>query len=118
MRIISPWAVYWITRLDNFAVAFVVGTFILGFCSIAIAMFLFFEHDSLDDDDIKRVKKYLKTMLIAFGICLAGSVFTPTTKEAIEMVIADKVTYEAADEALERIGEVADHIIGEIKEEE
>lgn len=117
MRIISPWAVYWITRLNNFAVAFGVGTFILGFCSIVIAMFLFFEHDSLDDDDIKRVKKYLKTMLIAFGICLLGLIFTPTTKEAIEMIIADNVTYETVDGTLERIEEVADHVIDKIKEE-
>ena len=117
MKIISPWAVYWITRLNNFAVAFGVGTFILGFCSIVLAVFFFVENDSLDDDDVKQVKKCLKTMLIAFGICLVGSIFTPTTKEAIEMVIADNVTYETVDNTLERIEEVADHVIDKIKEE-
>ena len=117
MRIISPWAVYWITRLNNFAVAFGIGTFILGICSVFLALFLLFENDSLDDDDIKRVKKYLKIMLISFGICLVGSIFTPTTKEAIEMVIADNVTYETVDDTLEKIEEVADHVIDKIKEE-
>lgn len=116
MRIISPWAVYWITRLDNFVVIFAVGAFILGFASIALAGFILFE-TCLDDDDIKKVKKCLKTILAVFGICVFGLAFTPSSKEAIEMIIADNVTYETVDNTLERIEEVADHVIDKIKEE-
>ena len=115
MRIISPWAVYWITRLDNFVVTFGVGTFILGFCSVAMTIFLLVE-DSLSDDDVKQAKKFLKSILIAFGIFLVGSILTPSSKEAIEMIIADNVTYETVDDTLERIEEVADHVIDKIKE--
>lgn len=117
MRIVSPWAVYWITRLDNFIVIFAVGAFLLGFASAVLAAAILLDRDNLGDDGIKRTKKYLKTLLIAFGICLFGLAFTPSTKEAIEMVIADNVTYESVDNTLEKIGELADHIIGEIKEE-
>ena len=42
-------------------------------------------------------------------------IFPATVDEFMEEY---KVTYEAADEALERIGEVADHVIDKIKEEE
>lgn len=118
MRIVSPWAVYWITRLDNFVVIFAVGAFLLGFASAILAAALFFDWDCLGDDGINRAKKWLKTTLIVFGICLFGLAFTPSSKEAIEMAIADNVTYETVDNTLERIEEVADHVIDKIKEEE
>jgi len=118
MRIISPWAVYWITRLDNFVVVFAVGAFLLGFASAVVGACILFDWNCLDDDGMKQAKKWLKSLLIAFGICLFGLAFTPTSKEAIEMVIADNVTYETVDNTLERIEEVADHVIDKIKEEE
>ena len=118
MRIVSPWAVYWITRLDNFVVIFAIGAFLLGFASLILGAFILFDWNCLDDDGIKQAKKCLKSLLIVFGICLFGLVFIPTSKEAIEMVIADNVTYETVDNTLERIEEVADHVIDKIKEEE
>lgn len=117
MRIVSPWAVYWITRLDNFIVIFAVGAFLLGFASAILAAAIFFDWDCLDDDGLKRAKKCLKSLAIALGVCLLGLAFTPSTKEAIEMVIADNVTYESVDNTLEKIEEVTDHIIDKIKEE-
>lgn len=117
MRIISPWAVYWITRLDNFIAIFAVGALLLGFASAILGAFILLEWSSLDDDEINRAKKCLKPLLIVFGVCLFGLAFTPSTKEAIEMVIADNVTYETVDNTLERIEEVADHVIDKIKEE-
>ena len=118
MRIVSPWAVYWITRLDNFIVIFAVGSFILGFASTVLAFGIWLDMTNLGDDGIKQAKKCLKSLLVVFGICLFGLVFIPTSKEAIEMVIADNVTYETVDNTLERIEEVADHVIDKIKEEE
>lgn len=117
MRIISPWAVYWITRLDNFVLIFAVGAFLLGFASAVVGACILFDCSVLDDDGLKQAKKWLKSLLIAFGICLFGLAFTPSSKEAIEMVIADNVTYETVDNTLERIEEVADHVIDKIKEE-
>lgn len=117
MRIISPWAVYWITRLDNFVLLFAVGAFLLGFASAILAAGILLDWNCLDDDGMKQMKKCLKTMLIIFGICLFGLAFTPSSKEAIEMVIADNVTYESVDNTLERIEEVTDHVIDKIKEE-
>jgi NADH:ubiquinone oxidoreductase subunit 6 (subunit J) len=111
MRIISPWTIYWISRLDDIRVAIVVAAGALVIAAFTVAM--------INDINCTHAPKgKIKKLLIAAAIVSMLELVVPSTRTAIEMVIADKVTYEAADEALERIGEVADHIIGEIKEEE
>ena len=111
MRIISPWTIYWISRLDDIRVAIVVTAGALVIAAFTLAMISDISCAHIPKDKIKK-------LLIAAAIVSMMELIVPSTRTAIEMVIADKVTYEAADEALERIGELADHIIGEIKEEE
>lgn len=111
MRIINPWTIYWISRLDDIRAAIIIAAAALVIAAFTVAM--------ISDINCKDVPKgKIKKLLIAAAIVWMLELIVPNTRTAIEMVIADKVTYEAADEALERIGEVADHIIGEIKEEE
>lgn len=110
MRIISPWTIYWISRLDDIRVAIVIAAGALVTAAFVVAMV-----NDVNGHDIPMGK--IKKLLIGAAIMSMLELVVPSTRTAIEMVIADKVTYEAADEALERIGELADHIIGEIKEE-
>lgn len=109
MRIINPWTIYWITRLEAIGVTLVVALGLVG-AAFCVAMF-----NDINGNGIPKGK--IKKYLIGALILVILSIFIPSEQTAIEMLIADNVTYESVDEALERIEEVADHIIGEIKEE-
>lgn len=110
MRIISPWTIYWLGRLDAIGVTIVVAVGGLVVAALLTAMF-----NDINGHDIPKGK--IKKYLVGAVILSILAVFVPSKQTAIEMIIADNVTYETVDEALERIEEVADHIIGEIKEE-
>ena len=110
MRIISPWTIYWITRLEAIGVTLAVVAFFLVGAAFCVVL--------CNDFDAHKIPKgKIKKLLVGAVILAVLAIFTPSEQTAIEMLIADNVTYETVDEALERIEEVADHIIGEIKEE-
>lgn len=111
MRIINPWTIYWITRLESIGVALIVVALGLAVTAFCTAMF-----SDINGHDIPKDK--IKKYLVGAIILLILAVFVPSEQTAIEMAIADKVTYETADNTLEKIEEVADHIIDRIKEEE
>ena len=111
MRIISPWTIYWITRLEAIGVTLVVAALCLVGGAFCVAMFSDINGNGIPKDKIKK-------MLAGAVILAVLAAFVPSERTAIEMLIADNVTYETVDKALERIGEVADHVIDKIKEEE
>lgn len=111
MRIISPWTIYWINRLDAIGITIVVVALGLAIAAFLVAMF-----NDINGHDIPKGK--INKLLAGAVILSILAIFVPSSKTALEMVIADNVTYETVDEALERIEEVADHIIDKIKEEE
>lgn len=111
MRIISPWTIYWITRLEAIGVALIVVALGLAATAFCDAMF-----SDINGRDIPKDK--IKKLLVGAIILLILAVFVPSERTAIEMLIADNITYETVDETLERIEEVADHVIDKIKEEE
>lgn len=110
MRIINPWAIYWITRLEPIGVTLAVVA-----AGLAVAALLTAMHSDINGHDIPKGK--IKKLLVGAVILSILAVFLPSEQTAIEMLIADNVTYETVDEALERIEETADHIIDKIKEE-
>ena len=111
MRIINPWTIYWITRLEAIGVTLVVVALCLVGAAFCVAMF-----NDINGNDIPKGK--IKKLLVGALILAVLAIFVPSEQTAIEMLIADNVTYETVDEALERIEEVADHVIDKIKEEE
>lgn len=110
MRIINPWTIYWISRLDDIRIAIVVAAGALVIAAFTLAMISDINFAHIPKDKIKK-------LLIAAAIVSMLELIVPSTRTAIEMVIADKVTYETADTTLEKIEEAADHIIDRIKEE-
>lgn len=111
MRIISPWTIYWISRLDDIRAAIIIAAAALVIAALTVVM--------ISDINCKDVPKgKIKKLLIAAAIVSMLELIVPNTRTAIEMVIADNVTYETVDDTLEKIEEVADHAIDKIKEEE
>jgi hypothetical protein len=110
MRIINPWTIYWISRLDIIqGVALII--LILSVASLAAAILL-------ETDWNKFPVKYKRWLVIAIVASALVAMFIPDEKTAIEMVLADKITYEAVEDAYGKIEESAERIIEVMKEED
>lgn len=75
--------IYWITRLDAINTMF--STFlVLSIVSLGIFTFIALVNiDEWDSNYTKFTKKFLKTFCPVLFISLLGTVFIPTTKEAL-----------------------------------
>ena len=114
---------YWITRLDC------VNTLIIVLFTIAACVFIgavvgYFI--AIDEDDINKVKPFIKKSLIAMGVMVPLWIFTPTTKQALVIYGVGSIIEYAAqsdkvkqlpDKAVEALSAYLDSI-NEEKEEE
>lgn len=75
--------IYWITRLDTInifiTIVSVLGLLITIFIIVA---YICYGHDK-DNDALKIVNKFMKIVFPVTFISILGSIFIPTTKEAI-----------------------------------
>mgnify|MGYP004513322987 CR=1 FL=1 len=109
--IISPWAVYLITRLDairDFMLAVIfIGVFIPIISPLLGAMF--------EIDDLERLaKRYLKAIVMAIivaGFCLA---LLPSTKEAIMIYAASRITPQTIQTAGDSVDKAVDKVVEKI----
>ena len=84
---ISPWTIYWITRLDGIIACFI-PLAVLSFLFIGVLMFLWFmesdrkAHITMVSDDVyKLLPKYIRWLLVGGVFGVLGLIFTPTTKQ-------------------------------------
>lgn len=113
MKIVNPWLIYWITRCDAIVTLALIAAIVGGILAIFFAIFALVEWD---EDKRKAYKKAVKMSLI---VCLVGSLvttFVPDKQTCIEMLIADKVTYESVDAGIDAVKEATDYICDKIKE--
>lgn len=75
--------IYWITRLGNIQGLFIVLTAILGILIAAFSFALLVNMSEGDSTDFQ--KKAIKRIIPVLIISVLGTVFTPTTKEALMM---------------------------------
>lgn len=80
---ISAWDIYWITRLDNLQLVFILG---LG-VSLGLSVMTLIESDSVEDF-VKPVCKYFLPVAVA---CAMGLVFVPSTKSAAAMYVVPAI---------------------------
>lgn len=72
--------IYWITRLDYIQVMFGVCTLVVAFAIIVIGSLLLLADD---EDETKKIRKYLKTSLCCFPFLVLPFIFIPSTKEVL-----------------------------------
>ena len=111
--IINPMWFYWASVADGFK-AFCIGLPIVIFGG---SIFLFIiAYSELDDDDNKNklIKTYLVIVALLVMIVIIG-ILIPSKETLIEMEIAKHATYENADVLVQKIKEVSDYIIENLK---
>lgn len=105
--IISPLAVYLATRLDYLGL-------ILAFASIGlfITLSIIFigRLGSFDEDDVRTMKRLIIALIVVVGI----NAFIPTSKEAIAMYAASKITPANIEIAGETVDKATDKIVDKI----
>lgn len=113
MRIVNPWVIYWITRCDVILTFAMVTAAICGVIAIICLIGRFVEWE---EDTRKALAKGVKICATICAISSFIAVLVPSKQTCIEMLIADKVTYESVDAGIDAVKEATDYICDKIKE--
>ena len=103
-QIISPWFFYWINVVDGLGVFFAIATFIFGVTSIISVLFYGCEKTMgiyAEKNLLKKFKKIALMMGPFFIICFFISIFIPSKTTLIQMIVADKLTYNNVEKVLD-----------------
>lgn len=111
--IINPMWFYWVSVADGLK-AF---CFILPAAIYVAGIFIsIIKYDNLDDDDDK--KKFTKTCLVIaalLAIIVIIGILIPSKETLIEMEISKHATYENSEFLMQKIKEVSDYILQNLK---
>lgn len=110
--IISPWFIYWITRIDNIKCFLDLFPLLFMFVVILIAMLKLFTEEFEDYEEGKErasryVRNVIKVGLITIPLTIILNLFIPSTKVLATMYVADKLTVSN----IQMVGETADKVI-------
>ena len=113
--IISPWFIYWITRIDNIKCFLELFPLLFMIVVILIAMLKGFTGEFDDygegkENSRKYVKKVLKVGIITLPLAIMLNLFIPSTKVLATMYVADKLTVSN----IQMVGETADKVVDKI----
>lgn len=86
--IISPWLIYLICIIGHIHT---LGVVVL--VSSVMALLIIFKV-SMMENTYNETKKFLKAVIIVIFISLFTTIFIPTEKTVITMIVADNITYE------------------------
>ena len=110
--IISPWFIYWATRIDN--IKCFLGIFPLLFMIVVILITMlkvftgeFDDYGEGKENSRKYVKKVLKVGIITLPLTIMLNLFIPDTKVLTAMYVADKLTVSN----IQMVGETADKVV-------
>ena len=110
--IISPWFIYWITRIDS--IKCFLATFPLLFLAfvLLIGLFKMFtgefdDYGSGKENARKFVNKVLKVGMITIPLAIVLNLFIPDTRTLATMYVADKLTVSN----IQMVGETADKVV-------
>ena len=110
--IISPWFIYWITRIDN--IKCFLELFPLLFMAVVILIAVlkgftgeFDDYGEGKENSRKYVKKVLKVGIITLPLAIILNLFIPSTKVLATMYVADKLTVSN----IQMVGETADKVV-------
>lgn len=106
--IISPWFIYWITRIDSikgflamFPLLFLTFVLLIAFLKLFIGEF------DVYDSGKNFANKVLKVGMITIPLALMLNLFIPDTRTLATMYVADKLTVSN----IQMVGETADKVV-------
>ena len=108
---VSPWTIYWITRMDGLKVTLVVASVLLGilFCvTLGMGTIAKYDKDFKDKSLSDKMLKWSRRLLAFFaGAVLAGTL-VPSTKTAAAMVVVPALVNS---EAGQRVQDLPDKLL-------
>lgn len=112
MHIVDPMTIYWISKLDVIAGASIIA------CIVGVAL-IAFDLLRLDIDNKHLIPNLAVRILIIIAtvVCLIIGIMVPDKDTAIQMLLADKLTYETIESTYETLIETSDHIVKMMKED-
>ena len=110
--IISPWFIYWITRIDSIKCFLAMSPLLFLTFVLLVALFKGFigefdDYDSGKENARKFVNKVLKVGMITIPLALILNLFLPDTRTLATMYVADKLTVSN----IQMVGETADKVV-------
>ena len=110
--IISPWFIYWITRIDNIKCFLELFPLLFMIVVILITMVKVFRgefeaYGEGKENSRKYVKKVLKVGIITLPLAIMLNLFIPSTRVLATMYVADKLTVSN----IQMVGETAEKVV-------
>lgn len=110
--IISPWIIYWITRIDSikcflsvFPILFVLSSAVVGLLKTFAGEFD--DYETGKECSRRYVRNVIKYGLITLPLSIMLNLFIPDTKVLATMYVADKLTVSN----MQMVGETADKVV-------
>lgn len=110
--IISPWIIYWFTRIDSikcflqvFPLLFFLGAILVGILKGLVGEYDDYEYG--EKNARRYVNKAIKYGLITIPLAIILNLFTPDTKTLATMYVANKLTISN----VQMVGETADKVV-------
>ena len=110
--IISPWFIYWITRIDSikcflsmFPLIFLFSVIIIAFMKMIVGEFE--DYGEGRERAACYFRKVIKVGLITIPLTIILNLFIPSTKVLATMYVADKLTVSN----IQMVGETADKVV-------
>ena len=110
--IISPWVIYWFTRIDNikcflhmFPLIFIFSALIIAFLKMLAGEFE--EYREGKERASRYIRNVIKVGLITIPLSIILNLFIPSTKVLATMYVADKLTVSN----IQMVGETADKVV-------
>lgn len=116
---ITPFEMYWLTRLDGISTFFVTGASIaIGGLILGLILLPIFAIDF--EDLVPILKQNIGKAFVVFSIFCCGAVFVPTTKEAAAIIVIpalvnSDITKEKVPEVLNGIFSLAEAWMKELE---
>lgn len=114
--IINPSWFYWIEVADYTKGISGGVAIILVIAVIVLAIMAKMSADFGEEKEAKCLCKVLLYCLIGLAVSIAASIFIPSKRTLIEMMIARKATYDNVSWTIEQFKEAVDYIISELKD--
>ena len=110
--IISPWVIYWFTRIDNikcflqmFPLIFIFSALIIAFLKMMAGEFESYKEGK--ERASRYIRSVIKVGLITIPLAIILNLFIPSTKVLATMYVADKLTVSN----IQMVGETADKVV-------
>lgn len=109
--IINPSVFYWMDALADLRMIVLIAFGLCVAATIILTIFIASEGLLLDNEELKKAKKWRRGLWIALPILALVVVLTPSKTAMNEMLIARFATYENAEWTVDSIKSVVDYIV-------